>query len=305
MDFTTCIKSNRSVLMEGALGERIKREFCLSFDEHVIMAGLVSTEDGRKALGQLWSEYAGIAEKYALPFLATTPTRRANQERVANSRFDSNVIQANVTILRQIQKQQKAKMYVGGMLGCKGDAYTGAGALGQWESRLFHSWEVSLFARAKVDFLYAALQPNVQEAAGIALAIEACRIPYIVSFTIRKDGRLIDGTAIADAIRYIDGITAFRPVCYMTNCVHPRILYEALSQPFNRNDTVRGRFQGIQANTSPLSYEELDHSDRLLTSEPGELARQMVRLREIAPFKIFGGCCGTDGRHMEEIAKLI
>lgn len=60
--------------MEGALGERLKREFHLSFDENVILSSLVYADEGKNALKKLWSEYAEIAWKYNLPFLATTPT---------------------------------------------------------------------------------------------------------------------------------------------------------------------------------------------------------------------------------------
>lgn len=305
MNFIDCINNRESILMEGALGERLKREFHLPFDENVVMSGLVFSKDGRSALNKLWSEYAGIALKYDLPFLATTPTRRANRDRVERSCYDSGIIRANVEFLRQVQKVQKCMMYVGGLMGCKGDAYTGTGALDRQESQFFHDWEAGLFAESMVDFLYAALIPNVEEAAGIALAIQKYKIPYIISFTIRKDGCLIDGTTISDAIQYIDSITEFLPVCYMTNCVHPKILYEALLQPFNRNEIVHTRFAGIQANTSPLSYEELDNSKNLRTSDPAELASQVLELRKINRIKIFGGCCGTDGRHMDEIAKLI
>lgn len=91
----------------------------------------------------------------------------------------------------------------------------------------------------------------------------------------------------------------------MTNCVHPKVVYEALSQSFNQNETVYTRFAGLQANTSPLSYKELDYSKDLKTSDPVTLASQMLELRDINPMKIFGGCCGTDGRHMTEIAKLL
>ncbi len=305
MNFIECVKNSKNILMEGALGERLKREFNLSFDENVVMSGLVYTNDGRNALKKLWSEYAEIAWKYNLPFLATTPTRRTNRERVEVSGFDSGIIKANVDFLRQIQKEQKGEMYIGGLMGCKGDAYTGIGALNRQESQIFHEWEVSLFAEEKVDFLYAALMPNVEEAAGVALAIQKYRIPYIISLTIKKDGCLIDGTTISKAIQYIDSITEFKPVCYMTNCVHPKILYEALLQPFNRNEVVYTRFAGIQANTSPLSYEELDNSKDLKTSDPIELARQIIEIRTINSLNIIGGCCGTDGRHLNEIAKLM
>ena len=128
---------------------------------------------------------------------------------------------------------------------------------------------------------------------------------YIISFTIQADGRLIDGTTITDAIRYIDQAVTAVPVCYMTNCVHPSIVYQALSQPFNRNETIRSRFWGIQANTSPLSYAELDHSVDLKCSEPEAFAQEMLWLRQVNPIKIWGGCCGTDHRYMECVARRL
>lgn len=305
MNFRDCMESRTSILMEGALGERLKREYHIEFDEQVAMGGLVYSEEGRKALTELWTQYAETAKAFRLPFMATTPTRRVNKERVEKSGFDTCIIRDNVSFLRSIQKQSGTEMYVGGLLGCRGNAYTGEGALDMEAAKAFHGWEVDFFAQSGVDFLYAGIIPSVSEAAGIALAIQATEIPYIISFTIQKNGCLIDGTPISEAIQYIDNLTGVPPQCYMTNCVHPSIAYQALSQPFNLNQTVRRRFLGIQANTSPLPYAELDNSIELKSSDPIELASEMVRLREICPIKIFGGCCGTDQKHMNEIAKRI
>ena len=104
---------------------------------------------------------------------------------------------------------------------------------------------------------------------------------------------------------YIDSITNRNPLCYMTNCVHPSIVYEALSQTFNENETVRNRFRGIQANTSPLSYAELDGCEDLKCTEPELLAQEIKKLSRKGRFTIFGGCCGPDCRHMEALAKEI
>ena len=138
--------------MEGALGERLKREYHLAFDKNVVMAGLVYSENGKNALEELWSGYAEIARRYHLPFLATTPTRRTNKESVRKSPFDSSLIKANVDFLREVQKKQAAEMYVGGLLGCCGDAYTGSGALGLEESRDFHKWEIELLQKQVLTF---------------------------------------------------------------------------------------------------------------------------------------------------------
>ena len=86
------------------------------------------------------------------------------------------------------------------------------------------------------------------EATGMARAMSDTGIPYIISFTIQKDGKLIDGHTIDYAIRFIDDNVSRKPVCYMTNCVHPCIVYEALAHNFNQTEVVRTRFIGIQAN---------------------------------------------------------
>jgi methionine synthase I (cobalamin-dependent) len=91
----------------------------------------------------------------------------------------------------------------------------------------------------------------------------------------------------------------------MTNCVHPAVVQEALSQPFNNKELVRTRFLGIQANTSPLTYAELDQSEDLKCSDINEFAEEMARLRADKHLKIIGGCCGTDNLYMEEVARRL
>lgn len=305
MDFKACIQSRRAVLMEGALGERLKREYGLTFDEQVAMAGLVYGREGRAALRALWTEYLAIAQNRDLPFLAATPTRRANRERVARSHYSPSLIGDNVAFLREIQLENDLEMYIGGLMGCKGDAYTGEGALTVSEARAFHGWQAALFCEAGVDFLYAALMPTLPEAVGMAQALSDTGLPVLLSFTVQADGRLIDGTSIAEAILQIDGLVEKRPVCYLSNCVHPDIVYQALAWPFNRTESVRERFWGIQANTSPLSLAELDGASELRSTEPEVFAQAMLRLRDRYGFTIFGGCCGTDGRHMEAVARKL
>lgn len=303
MNFAKCITSSPAILMEGALGERIKREFNLNIDGTVAMAGLVFEENGRMALKSLWQEYIDISRKYQLPFIATTPTRRANQERAEAARYDKSIISRNVEFLQTIRETNHIEMYVGGLLGCKGDAYTGEGALSTEEAKAFHSWQINLFSDSKVDFLYAGIMPCLSEAMGMAMAMAETNIPYIISFTIQADGKLIDGHSIDFAIKAIDNSVSNKPIGYMTNCVHPTIAHKALSRPFNQTRTVQSRFIGIQGNTSALSYSELDGASDLKESSPSDFAHDTMKLVMDYNLQIVGGCCGTNGKHMEEIAK--
>ena len=304
-DLRTCLGTAQSVLMEGALGERLRREYGLRLDDHVGLASLVYDVRGRAAIVELWNEYADVAHRHGLPLLTTTPTRRANRERVAASLYDESIIRDNVSLLRAVQEHSPADMHVGGLMGCRGDAYRATDVLPSAEARAFHSWQAELFAEAGAEFLYAGIMPALPEAIGMALAMGDSGLPYIISFMIRADGRLLDGATIDEAIRSIDGAVDVQPVCYLTNCVHPAVLYEALSQPFNASDVVRDRLRGIQANASRLTPQELDASATLESSDPAELADDMMRLRDDKKLNVFGGCCGTDGTHLEEIARRL
>lgn len=289
-------------LMEGALGTRLAGEYSLATDPDVALAAHVYGAEGRSALGEIWGGYAAVAHRRGLPFLANTPTRRANRERAALSRYGEAIIRDNVAFLRSLAEGYEAESYVGGTIGCKGNAYTGEGALGENEAREFHAWTVERFARAGADYLFAGIMPALPEAIGLARACSAVDVPYIISFMITAAGRLVDGTPIADAILAIDGATAKPPLCYATNCVHPAAAASALAAPWNDSASVRRRFQGIMANASPLSPEELDGTDSVRQSSPAELADSLRRMSERMNIRIVGGCCGTDETYLDALA---
>jgi len=304
-DFRSCMAAHPVVLMEGALSERLKREYRLTLDPHVTMAKLYRSRKNAEALSALWNGYISIARQYGFPFLACTPTRRTNQETVAMAGCGDDVLGGNIAFLRGVQQQCGIEMYVGAQIGNRGNAYSTEGALNEKDALCFHRWTVERYARANTDFLYCSLIPTLPEAAGLARAADESGLPYLVSFTIQQDGRLMDGVTIADAIAYIDSITVNQPVFYMTNCVHPRFVYQALVQPFNQTPLVKARFAGIQANAAPMTYAELDDSPVLRTSAPEELAAEMMKLADLDQIRIWGGCCGTDNRHMACIAKAL
>ncbi|GHU40456.1 homocysteine S-methyltransferase [Clostridia bacterium] len=304
MTFEQCFNCGKPILMEGALGERLKRDYKLTFDKNVALAGLVYDEEGRQALKKLWTEYIDIAIRYKMPFIATTPTRRANEERVNKSEYNENIIRDNVDFLKSIRNcYSKEAIYLGGLMGCKGDAYKANEVLSRSQAADFHSWQAALFQNAKVDFLYAGIMPALEETLGMSEAMAKTDLPYIISFMIRKDGCLIDGTNLSDAIQIIDKNVERKPLCYMSNCTHPKVVMKTLSYDFNRNESVWKRFRGIQPNTSDLSPENLDNSAVLFESNPKEFAKEIVSLQNLMDITICGGCCGTDLRHIEEIAK--
>lgn len=286
--------------MEGALGTRLRAEFGLRPDPAVALATHVCQPAGRKALEAIYAGYLTVASAFHLPFLANTATRRVNRERLARSGHGPEVIAAGVAFLRSLPTD--ATVFVGGTVGCRGDAYTGEGALDRRAAAAFHAWTVEHLAAAGVDYIFAPLQPTLPEALGLVDACGYLDIACIVSFTLDASGCLPDGTSLAAAISTIDGAVTRPPLEYMANCLHPEALIRALTHPCNRTDTVRRRFRGLQANASRLPRAVLDGAATVWAEDPEALADAVLALDRSLPLHIVGGCCGTDQRFLQAVA---
>ena len=63
------------------------------------------------------------------------------------------------------------------------------------------------------------------------------------------------------------------------------------------------RIRAVRANGSRKSHAELDHATELDSGNPIAFGRENAELRSRFPqLAILGGCCGTDLRHIEQIA---
>lgn len=306
LSFTDAFRAFPSILTEAAVVERLRHEFQIPLDEHIVHAALIYNDAYRDTLAIIYRQYIETASRYQLPLMLMTPTRRANIENIAASGYrNRDVISDNVDFLSELRTDALTPVYIGGLAGCRGDAYDSRYHLSVEEAMQFHYPTVRAMAEAGVDYLFAGIMPQLTETIGMANAMAATGLPYIISFMIRRDGRLMDGTFIHDAIEAIEKEATTRPLCYMANCVHPDVLHQALSHPHNDTPLVHERFQGIQANASALSPEELEGCTDLLSSSPDELADRLMTLLWDFPLKICGGCCGTDVRHLHRFAELL
>ncbi|NTW23837.1 MAG: homocysteine S-methyltransferase family protein [Lentimicrobium sp.] len=305
--FEKIFRESEIVLTEGALAVRLKSEYHITMDKHIAQGAIIYSYP--KLLESLYNQYINIAVRHKLPIMLMTPTRKANFISIAESAYSSeNVIADNCRFLNEIRDQYpdySGRLLVGGHLGCRGDAYSGENTPGVDESFEFHRVQTGVFKTQEIDFLFAGIMPAANEALGMSMAMAETGIPYIISFMIRGDGCLLDGTPISDAIRKIDSGTENKPFGYMTNCVHPTNLRRSLGNVKNIGKPEMSRFIGIQANASPMSPEELNNSCLVHQDDFNCLVDEIMWLRDNSGFRIFGGCCGTDDVFLEKLAEKL
>lgn len=285
------ISQNDFILMEASVNERLRRTSDIQLHPELVGALLVYSKNGRKALADIFNEYIDIATRSKLPIFLCTPTRTANQ--VNASKYVRSINKDNVQFLQQIRnKQPDSDIRIGGMIGCKNDCYLPVEALSADEGEHFHRWQIRQLEEAGIDFLIVETIPSVEEAMGIAREMAKTSLPYFISFVIGKDGNILDGNSLANAIQTIDETVSPSPTAYMVNCAFPTFLQIQQVEKSNR------RLLGYLANGSSLDHSELEGATCLHQDNLEEWGNEMLKLNT-AGIKILGGCCGTGPEHLQ------
>ena len=191
-------------------------------------------------------------------------------------------------------------MVISGNLGPRGDGYVADQHMTSDEVAEYHAWQIRSLVDAGVDLITALTLPETEEAIGIVQASQAADIPAVISFTVETNGHLPSGQSLRSAIETVDEVTDKGPAYYMVDCAHPTHFEHVL----NDDGAWQQRIRGIRANASCKSHAELDESETLDDGNPEEFGQQYRLLQNLLPdLTVLGGCCGTDHRHVEAIAR--
>ncbi len=308
MSFSTTLQDAPLLLTEGAVIERLRRDSSLPFHPRLLNTALLFEAEGPNALRRIFREYLHVGYHHDLPMLVYTPTWRGNPERLAEAGLPGvrEVSEEAFRLLDQVRDGYGAyskSIFIGGLMGCRGDAYDPADSLDEERAYAFHGEQVRALAAAGVDFLIASTLPALGEARGIARAMAEAGLPFLLSFVVRPTGHLLDGMSLEEAVRGIDEAAERAPAGFLINCVHPSIYEAAMNAAGSRDPLFGGRVLGLQANTSSRSPEELDGASRLECEDPELFATRMMHLRLEFGVRVMGGCCGTDARHIFALAR--
>ncbi|WP_011579967.1 MULTISPECIES: homocysteine S-methyltransferase family protein [Chelativorans] len=270
---------------------------------HFASYALLDDRAGRDALKSYYRDYLRIAEERGVGFILESPTWRCSRDWGAKLGHDTQRIETfnreAIKLMEELRREARtgAPIVISGNIGPRGDGYAPEAQLSPDEAEEYHIHQIRTFADTAADMVAAVTITHTGEAIGIARAARSAGIPVAISFTTETDGRLPSGETLGEAIEKVDDATDATPAYYMVNCAHPDHFANALDE-----GEWRARILGVRANASRKSHAELDNSDVLDPGDPVELAQDYMRLRRKLPnLSVFGGCCGTDHRHIEQI----
>jgi len=192
-------------------------------------------------------------------------------------------------------------MLVGGVVGPRGDAYNIGRLPDAAEAEDYHSEQIRIFREAGADHVTAMTFSSVDEAIGVARAAKSVGIPVVISLLLARGGRLKGGETLEEAITRVDSATDDAPAYYMINCTHPTEFEPALTA-----GKWISRLGGFMPNAVAMETLDLCKLGHLEDGDPVELGAQMGALAQRFPhINVWGGCCGTDGRHIGEITRQV
>ncbi|WP_299367754.1 homocysteine S-methyltransferase family protein [uncultured Tateyamaria sp.] len=295
------LSSERYLLWEGNGTDLI-------FNRGVDMPGfasfpLLANPDTRAVLAQQLTEFLRLAQDLGRPCIVGTHTWQANPARAGRLGYSRAALddinrEAALFLRETVAASGNNRVLCSGLVGPRDDPYADAIPMGVEEARVYHTPQIAQFQGAGLDFIGAFTLNKPKEAAGLAVAAREAGLPVVLSLVVETDGRLANGQTLDDAIAEIDRLSDTAPAYFMVNCAHPSHIAPGL--------TGNPRLRGLIVNASRCSHAELDEATELDAGDPAELGREMAALLADNPHvRVFGGCCGTDLRHINQMSEAV
>jgi homocysteine S-methyltransferase len=269
---------------------------------------LLPTPEGRAGLTRYFEGFLDLARERNAGFILDSVTWKAHAHWAKSLGADTAELRAaneeSIRFIADLRARYSANtkpIVLNAVIGPRGDAYRPEATIEMAAAEDYFSEQLGWLAGTDADMVSALTFNQSGEAAGLTRAARAVGMPVVISFTAETNGALPTGESLADAIARVDEATDSFPAYYMINCAHPDHFTGALPDaPWAR------RVRGIRANASRRSHADLDAAPELDRGDPQELAGQYRELAERLPWlNVFGGCCGSDLRHVSEIARAL
>lgn len=267
---------------------------------------LLKTPEGEAALRKYFRTYAEIARRLGTGLILESATWRANPDWGGKLGYTSGALadvnRRAISLLEEIRSEyetEQTPVVISGCLGPRGDGYVPDRAMSAHEAEGYHREQMTTFADSAADMVCAITMNYVEEAIGIAQAAQRAGMPVAISFTVEADGKLPTGQPLKAALEQVDDATSGYPCYYMINCAHPTHFDKVLAE----GEPWLQRIRGLRANASRMSHAQLNEAPELDAGNAIELGQEYADLkRRLAHLNVMGGCCGTDHRHIEQIA---
>ena len=296
---------NRFYLTEGGTETEIMYKWGFEMPEFA-MFPLLDNPEADEVIRDMYRRYFEVAAEHGTGLLLNGHDYRASPDWAAKLGYSPEALREVqhrvirfLDELRSEYADRVSDVYIAACIGPRGDAYGSGGDISAEEAEEYHSVQLQNLDGTAADMAVAATFNNIPEAIGVIRAANKLGIPIGVSLTLTPESRLRSGPTLREAVETVDEATGGTAAWFGTNCSHPLEFEPAIDDA----GPWLERLRYIRPNAARMDKIALCSLGHLEDGDPVELGGQMGEVAKRFPqADIFGGCCGTDERHLAEIA---
>jgi len=299
---------NKFYLTEGGTETEILYKWGFELPEFAMFT-LLDNPEADRVIRDMYRRYFEVAAEHGTGMLILGHDYRASPDWGEKLGYSAEGLremqQRTIQFLEEMRTEyedQVSDVYIGACIGPRGDAYGTGGEITESEAEDYHSVQLENLEGTAADMAVAATFNNIPESIGVIRAGVAAGIPVGVSLTLTPEGRLRSGPSLREAIEAIEEATDGAAAWFGTNCAHPVEFEPAFADAGSWFDRLRY----IRPNAVKMDKIALCSLGHLEDGDPVELGGQIGEIaRRFPRADILGGCCGTDERHLSEIAQNV
>lgn len=292
-DFKTYIEENKFILMGGAMGTELQRR---GYETKLPLWSAGANLDAPDLVIQIHADYleAG-ADMCVTNTFRTTPR---TYEKLGAPELARKSLKAAVDCAKAAKAQFKGRdIFIAGSFATLEDCYEPDLVPDEPALTREHEEQAQWLAAEGVDFMLPETINSLREAIVMARAASNTGLPFIISFVVRDNGDLFDGTSLKEAIDKTDfkgrvGVSInCRPIDTLNNALP--VLCENYSG-----------FKGIYANGIGHPDDDLgwifeENADSL------EKYTSAAKAWKKSGCGMIGGCCGTTPAYIKTLAETL
>jgi S-methylmethionine-dependent homocysteine/selenocysteine methylase len=288
---TSLLNSKPLIFLDGAMGtELLRRGADISFP--LWSARPLITQP--QLVRQIHEDYIRAGAD-----IITTNTFRTNRralQRAGCGQQTESLTHLAVALAQQarLSAAPDRRVLIAGSIAPIEDCYSPELVPTDSELRVEHSEHARLLAEAGADFLLIETMMNIREARIAAEAARTTALEFVVSFVCSRDGNLLSGETLADAVHAIE---PFAPTMFAINCTSPRDSLTALQNLRAATSLPLG----VYANTGTPQKDDVAQF-RPEVDERG-YAEYAAQWKQVG-VQMIGGCCGTTPEHIRALTSL-
>ncbi|WP_265489008.1 homocysteine S-methyltransferase [Lactobacillus sp. PV034] len=297
-------EAKKGLVLDGAMADELQRQGTNLNSKLWTAAALIDQEE------KVYQAHLNYFKAGAN--LVITDTYQANVPAFIKAGYSqkqaASFIKQAVKIAKQArddyEKQTGIHNYVVGTVGpygaylADGNEYRGDYELSKQEYLDFHLPRLKLILSEEPDLIAVETQPKLDETLVLLdwLTQNAPKVPVYVSFTLKNETTISDGTSLAQAAQVVDNYD--QVIGIGINCVAPNLVTPAL-ELLNKNTTkplIVYPNQGASYNPEIKEWEEVKENFDF---------SKLTKIWYEKGARLIGGCCTTGPKEVNQISTTL